>query len=180
MPSSRTTGRISASMLRLISEYSICSALIGWTAAAQRVAQQHFAPAHAVEVSGVQQGDPRVQGRADGGDALRVVRLAVDAGHAHQAEPGPGHLRPAAAQRRLAQWCLAQWRLAQWCLAQWRLAQWCLAQWCLAQWCLLHDYNITPSRRLLPGRRSRRVLLRRRSARPRWRVTYPRSSSGST
>ena len=37
MPSSRTTGRICASMPRLISEYSICSAAIGWTACARRI-----------------------------------------------------------------------------------------------------------------------------------------------
>ena len=37
MPSSRTAGRISASMPRLISEYSICRAAIGWTACARRM-----------------------------------------------------------------------------------------------------------------------------------------------
>ena len=37
MPSSRTVGRISASMPRLISEYSICRAAIGWTACARRM-----------------------------------------------------------------------------------------------------------------------------------------------
>ena len=37
MPSSRTAGRISASMPRLISEYSICSAAIGCTACARRM-----------------------------------------------------------------------------------------------------------------------------------------------
>ena len=37
MPSSRTAGRISASMPRLIREYSIWSAAIGWTAWARRM-----------------------------------------------------------------------------------------------------------------------------------------------
>ena len=37
MPSSRTVGRISRSMLRLISEYSICSSAIGCTAWARRM-----------------------------------------------------------------------------------------------------------------------------------------------
>jgi len=70
------------------------------TPAAQRVAQQQLVVAHAVEVAGVQQRDPRVQGGVDGGDALGVVGLAVDARHAHQAEARAGHHGPAAAQRR--------------------------------------------------------------------------------
>ena len=37
MPSSRAAGKIAASMPRLISEYSICSALTGWTACARRI-----------------------------------------------------------------------------------------------------------------------------------------------
>ena len=37
MPSSRTVGRISVSMPRLISEYSICRAAMGWTACARRI-----------------------------------------------------------------------------------------------------------------------------------------------
>ncbi len=37
IPSSRTTGRISASMPRLISEYSICSSRTGYTAFARRI-----------------------------------------------------------------------------------------------------------------------------------------------
>src|SRR5208282_4626520 len=66
---------------------------------AERVAEQQLVMAHAVEVAGVEQRDPGVEGGADRGDALAVVGLAVDARHAHQAEPGPGHHRPAAAQR---------------------------------------------------------------------------------
>ena len=68
--------------------------------AAQRVAQQQLVVAHAVEVAGVQQRDPGVQGGMDRGDALLVVGLAVDARHAHQAEARPGHHGPAAPQRR--------------------------------------------------------------------------------
>jgi hypothetical protein len=64
--------------------------------AAQRVAQQQFVVAHAVEVPGVQQRDPGVQGRSDRRDALLVVRGAIDAGHAHQAEARAGHHRSAA------------------------------------------------------------------------------------
>ena len=67
--------------------------------AAQRVAEQQFVMAHAVEVAGIEQGDPGVDGGVDRGDALRVVGLAVDARHAHQAEAGPGHHRAAPAQR---------------------------------------------------------------------------------
>jgi hypothetical protein len=37
MPSSRTVGRISSSGSRLQSEYSVCSALTGWTACARRI-----------------------------------------------------------------------------------------------------------------------------------------------
>ena len=37
MPSSRTVGRTSASASRLQSEYSVCSAAIGWTFAARRI-----------------------------------------------------------------------------------------------------------------------------------------------
>ena len=37
MPSSRQTGRISASRLRVISEYSICRSATGWTACARRI-----------------------------------------------------------------------------------------------------------------------------------------------
>jgi len=66
---------------------------------AQRAPQQQLVVAHAVEVTGVEQRDPRVESGADGGDALVVVGLAVDARHAHQAKPGAGHHRPAAAQR---------------------------------------------------------------------------------
>src|SRR5204862_228427 len=44
--------------------------------AAQRVAQQELVVAHAVEVAGVQQRDPGVQGGMDRGEALLVVGLA--------------------------------------------------------------------------------------------------------
>ena len=37
MPSSRVTGRMSASGSRLSSEYSLCSAAIGWVAWARRI-----------------------------------------------------------------------------------------------------------------------------------------------
>jgi hypothetical protein len=37
MPSSRSTGRIPASTSRVQSEYSVCSALTGWTAWARRI-----------------------------------------------------------------------------------------------------------------------------------------------
>ena len=35
-PSARQAGRISLSIIRMISEYSICKSQIGWTAAARR------------------------------------------------------------------------------------------------------------------------------------------------
>jgi hypothetical protein len=54
MPSSRTTGRICASMPRLISEYSICSAAIGWTACARRiVSAPHLGQADVTDVAGL-------------------------------------------------------------------------------------------------------------------------------
>ena len=37
IPSSRQAGRISASIRREISEYSICRSAIGWVAAARRI-----------------------------------------------------------------------------------------------------------------------------------------------
>ena len=37
IPSSRQAGRISSSIPREMSEYSICRSLIGWTAAARRI-----------------------------------------------------------------------------------------------------------------------------------------------
>ena len=59
-------------------------------AAADRLAQQHFVVAHAVEVAGVQQGHAGVEGGLDRGDALGVVGGAVKIGHAHQAEADGG------------------------------------------------------------------------------------------
>ena len=57
--------------------------------AEQGVAQQHLVVAHAVEVAGVQQRDPRVQGPADGRYALVLVGRPIDAGHPHQAKANP-------------------------------------------------------------------------------------------
>jgi hypothetical protein len=65
----------------------------------QRAAQQHLVVAHAVEVAGVQQGDPGVDGGANGGDALGVVGGSVDSGHPHHPEAHPGDHRAAAAER---------------------------------------------------------------------------------
>ena len=50
-------------------------------AAADGLAEQEFVMAHAVEVGRVEQGDARVEGRLDGGDAPAIVSGA-DPGHA--------------------------------------------------------------------------------------------------
>src|SRR5277367_3784295 len=133
MPSSRQVFKMSLSMPRETSEYSICRSTIGCTAwarrmvseptserpmclirpavvagplpgriaqrsefdadlqivaaaAGERLADQHFIVAHAVEVAGVEQRDAGVECRMNGGDALAAVGGSVKIGHAHAAE----------------------------------------------------------------------------------------------
>jgi len=50
---------------------------------AQRPSDEELVVAGAVEVARVKQGDALVQGRVDGGDALRLVGRPVHPGHAH-------------------------------------------------------------------------------------------------
>ena len=57
----------------------------------ERLADQHFVVAHAVEIAGVDQRDPGLERGVDGGDALGVVGRAVAARHGHAAEPGGGN-----------------------------------------------------------------------------------------
>jgi hypothetical protein len=66
---------------------------------AQRIAEQQLVVAHAVEVAGVKQRDAGVDRGVDRSQALTVISPAIDARHAHQAEPGPGHNRAAPTQR---------------------------------------------------------------------------------
>jgi|GEM_PF-2896071 len=54
--------------------------------ALEAAAHQKLVVAHAVEVAGVEQRDAALDGGADGCDALVVVGLSIDAGHAHAAE----------------------------------------------------------------------------------------------
>jgi hypothetical protein len=55
--------------------------------AAQRLPDQQLIVPHAVVIAGVEQRDPEVQGRADRGDALWLIRRTIDTGHAHAAQP---------------------------------------------------------------------------------------------
>jgi hypothetical protein len=66
--------------------------------ATQRLTDEELVVAHAVVVAGVEQADPGVQGRADRGDALRLVGRAVGAGHAHAAQPDRRHVRTGGSQ----------------------------------------------------------------------------------
>ena len=61
--------------------------------APQRLADEQLVVAHAVVVAGIEQGDPGIQRRADGGDALGLVGGTVGAGHAHAAQTDRRHLR---------------------------------------------------------------------------------------
>jgi hypothetical protein len=55
-------------------------------AAPQRLTQQQLVAALAVPVAGIQQGHPGVQRGVDGGDALGLIRRAIQIRHAHQAK----------------------------------------------------------------------------------------------
>jgi hypothetical protein len=59
-------------------------------AARERLADQHFIVTHAVEIAGVEQGDPGIQRGVDGGDALAAIGGAVKIRHAHAAEADGG------------------------------------------------------------------------------------------
>jgi hypothetical protein len=49
--------------------------------------------AHAVEIAGVEQRDPRVERGMDRGDAFAAVGGAIEVRHAHAAETDGGNLR---------------------------------------------------------------------------------------
>ena len=55
-------------------------------AAGERLADQHFIVAHAVEIAGVEQRNAGVERGVDGGNALAAVGGAVKIRHAHAAE----------------------------------------------------------------------------------------------
>ena len=79
MPSSRSSGRISASRSPVHREYSVCRAAIGWTACARRIVSgPGRRPAHcgrAVDLAGVEVGDAEVEGALDGADGLRTLNV---------------------------------------------------------------------------------------------------------
>jgi hypothetical protein len=60
----------------------------------QRLADQHFVMAHAVEVAGIEQIDAGIEGGVDGGDALRAIGRSIHARHAHAAEAQGRNARP--------------------------------------------------------------------------------------
>ena len=67
-------------------------------AAFERVADQHFVVAHAVEIAGVDEGDAGLERRMDGGDGFGVFRRSVNARHAHAAESEGGDERAVTAE----------------------------------------------------------------------------------
>ncbi len=76
--------------------------------ALERAADQHLVVTHAVEVAGVDQCNARFHRRADGGDALGLVRRAVNARrHAHAAETKLTDLSVHSVQVLSFAWCLA-------------------------------------------------------------------------
>ncbi len=54
--------------------------------AGERLADQHFIVAHAVEIAGVEQRDPGIQRGMNGPYALAAVGRSVEIRHAHAAE----------------------------------------------------------------------------------------------
>ena len=52
----------------------------------QRLADQHFIVAHAVEIAGVEQRDAGIERRMDGGDALAAIGWPIGVRHGHAAE----------------------------------------------------------------------------------------------
>ncbi len=109
MPSSRQVGRISSSMPREISEYSICRSAIGWTACARRERLgADFRQADVAHVAGLDQvgdGADRVLdrhrsdrggrggrcrcGRCPAAAACRQTKFLVAAGPGVDADPAP-------------------------------------------------------------------------------------------
>ena len=69
-------------------------------AALERVADQHFIVAHAVEIAGVDCRDAGLERGMDGGDGLGIVGRPVDARHAHAAEPKGGNQRAVTAEEK--------------------------------------------------------------------------------
>ena len=60
----------------------------------QEPPDQGLVVAHAVDVGGVPEGDPELQGAAEGGQGFRLVRrLAVDGAHGHAPQAQGGDLR---------------------------------------------------------------------------------------
>jgi hypothetical protein len=66
--------------------------------AGERLADQHFIVAHAIEIAGVEQRDARIQRRMDGSDALAAVGGTVGIRHAHATETDGGDIWAGRAQ----------------------------------------------------------------------------------
>src|SRR5689334_17345419 len=58
----------------------------------ERLPDEHLVVPHPVEVAGVEEVDPGVEGRVDRRDRLRPVGMAVEVRHAHAPEPQRRHL----------------------------------------------------------------------------------------
>jgi hypothetical protein len=73
---------------RRIAQYAELDAEHDALAAAtgQRFSDQKLVVAAAVEIAGVDQVDPGIEGGAEGGDTFGAVRLAVRVGYAHGAQ----------------------------------------------------------------------------------------------
>ena len=59
--------------------------------ALERLADQHFVVAHAVEVAGIDQGDSRIERSVNCGDALCAIGWSVHTRHAHAAKAERGN-----------------------------------------------------------------------------------------
>jgi hypothetical protein len=61
----------------------------------QRFAQEQFVVARPIEIASVQQGEARVQRRADCFHARRLIRPTIQVGHSHAAQTEGGYTGPA-------------------------------------------------------------------------------------
>ena len=68
---------------------------------AQGVAQEQLVVAHAIEVTGIEQGDAAFEGGLDSGDGLVTVGGAIEVGHAHAAQTERGYQGALLAQATL-------------------------------------------------------------------------------
>ena len=55
--------------------------------AGERISEQLLAGARAVDVGGIEEGDPAIEGKADGRTGLGFVGGSLGVGHAHAAQP---------------------------------------------------------------------------------------------